>query len=143
MRADTLRLQQPGFDRGNHFLGNLVLQRENIAEFAIIAIGPDVIACGSIDQLRSDPYAVAVLAHAALQHIAHAQFAGHALHVNRFSLVGERRIASDDKKPVEFRQTRDDVFGNTVGEVFLLGVAAHVREWQHGNRRPRTRKFRF
>ena len=34
-----------------------------------------------------------------------------------------------------FDRARDDVFRDAVGEIFLLGVAAHVGERQHGDRR--------
>ena len=33
------------------------------------------------------------------------------------------------------RQRRNDFFDHAVGEVLLLGIAAHVLERQHGDRR--------
>ena len=49
-------------------------------------------------------------------------------------LVDEGRVARDDQQFVEARKLRDDVFGQSVGEEFLLGIAAHVVEGQHGDR---------
>src|SRR6516165_1677945 len=42
-----------------HCLGNLVLYRENVGEVAVITLGPNVIACLGLDQLRGDADAVA------------------------------------------------------------------------------------
>ena len=40
------------------------------------------------------------------------------------------------KNQRSFDRPGDKVLGNAVGEVFLLLVAAHVGEWQHGDRGP-------
>ena len=42
------------------------------------------------------------------------------------ALVGEARVARDHEQPAQPREAGDDVFGDPVGEVLLLGVAAHV-----------------
>jgi hypothetical protein len=47
------------------------------------------------------------------------------------ALVDETRIARDHEQPLDARQTRNDVFDHPVGEILLLGVAAHVLERQH------------
>ena len=39
------------------------------------------------------------------------------------------------QQPGNLRKVGDDVLGNAVGEIFLLGVAGHVGERQHGNNR--------
>ena len=64
-------------------------KREDVGQFAVIAIGPDVVASRGVDQLGGDAHAVAALADAALQHVAHAEFAGDALYVDCLALVGE------------------------------------------------------
>ena len=38
-----------------------------------------------------------------------------------------------DIEPAQFRQRGDDVFADAVGEIFLLRLAAHVDERQHGD----------
>ena len=134
MRADALGLQQLGFDCSDDFPCDLVLQGKDVGQVAVVAVGPDVIAGRGVDQLGGDAHAIAALAHAALQHVTHAEFARDALYVDRLALVGERRIARDDEEPAQLRQTGDDVLGNAVGEIFLLRVAAHVGERQYGDR---------
>src|SRR5206468_10175444 len=38
-------------------------------------------------------------------------------------------------------QVSNDVFTDSVTEIFLFRIAAHVREWQHANRHPLSRGF--
>ncbi len=136
LRADTLGLQELRLDCSDNLPGDFVLQGEDVCQIAVVAVGPDVVIRRGIDQLRGNAHTITALAHAALQHVAHAQFAGDALNVDRLALVGERRIARDDEEPAQLRQTSDDVLGNAVGEIFLLGVATHIGERQHGDRGP-------
>jgi hypothetical protein len=51
------------------------------------------------------------------------------------ALEGEGRITRDDEEPLDAREACDDVFDHTIGEIFLLRIAAHVLEGQHSNRR--------
>ena len=54
-----------------------------------------------LDQLTSDPHPMCCLADAAFEDIAHTEIAADLLYVNRPALVGEARIAGDDKKPAD------------------------------------------
>src|SRR5271165_5986806 len=87
------------------------------------------------DQLLGDPYPITGFPHTAFEHITHAKLSLHLAHVNGLALVGEGRVAGDDEQSARFRQQGDDVFGDAVSEIFLFGIAAHVGEWQHGDRR--------
>ncbi len=51
----------------------LVLQREDVVEVAVVALGPDVVAGIGVDELRRDAHPMAGLAHAALDDVARAQ----------------------------------------------------------------------
>jgi hypothetical protein len=77
--------------------GDLVLHRENIRELPVVAVGPDVIARFGFDQLCGDPDTIAGLSQAALEHIADAEIAPNAFHINRAASVGERGITSDNE----------------------------------------------
>ena len=88
-----------------------------------------------VDQLRCHAYAVGRLADAPFEHIAHAEFFGHGAQVDGFALIGERTVSRNDKQFVEARQLCNDVFGNAVGEVILLRVAAHIDKGQYRNGR--------
>jgi len=49
--------------------------------------------------------------------------------------VRKTRIAGDDEQPPYARECGDDLLDHAVGEIFLLGVAAHILEGQDGDRR--------
>ena len=54
-------------------------------------------------------------------------------HIDRFVSEGEGGVAGDDEEFPKSGELGDDVFGDPVAEIELLGVTAHVREGQHGN----------
>ena len=72
--------------------GDLVLDREDVFEFAVVALGPQVVAARRLDQLAGDAHPRAGLAHAALKDIADAELGADVLHLHRLALVGEHRI---------------------------------------------------
>ena len=84
-------------------VGDLVLYRENIFERAVVAVCPDMVAGGRVDQLRGNAHAIAGLAHAAFEHVAHAELAADLPHVD-VALVGEGRVAGDDEQPARIGQ---------------------------------------
>src|SRR5271165_1900610 len=83
----------------------------------------------SINCGDADP--VAALAHRAFEHVAHAELAPDLFHIDGLALVSEARIAGDDEEPADAAQRGDDLLDHAVGEIFLLGVTAHVGERQH------------
>ena len=133
--ALDLRLLELWRDRADDALGHPVLQLEDVLERAVEAVGPEMGAGRRIDELAGDAHAVRGLAHAAFEHVAHAELAADLPHVDGAALVGEARIAGDHEQPANARQRGDDVLDHAVGEILLLGVAAHVLERQHGDRR--------
>jgi hypothetical protein len=89
----------------------------------------------AVDELRGDPDPRADLAHAPFQDIADVQPTAQLAHLDRPALVGEGRVAGEDEQPGDLREIGDQVLGDTVAEIFLLGIAAHVDERQHRDRR--------
>ena len=126
---------QVQLERVHDLSRELVLNVKDVGQLAVESICPDMSAGERIDQLRRHPDAVSRLSHAALEHIADAEIARDLGNEHRLVLVGEGRVASDHVQLGQFRQVGDDVFGDSVGKIFLLGVAAHVLERQHGDRR--------
>src|ERR1700759_173340 len=80
---------------------HLVLQIEDVGEVAIIAVGPDVNASLSMNELAGDAHPATCLAHAAFQHVAHAKVAGDCADINGPALVGKGAVARDDKERAE------------------------------------------
>jgi hypothetical protein len=118
---------------GREHQGYLVLDRENVVDGAIVPFGPEMRAVRRVDQLRRDPDPGPAPTYAALENITHAKLLRRLADVDRTSFVDEAPIAGDDPKPVELRQSGDDVFNEAIAEILLLGVAAHVLKGQYGN----------
>jgi hypothetical protein len=55
--------------------------------------------------------------------------------VDRLAAVGKGGVARDHRHTAPHREPSQDILGNPVGEVRLLGVVAHVVERQYGDRR--------
>src|SRR5258708_32858510 len=115
-RALSLSLGNGRSDGDRYRLGDLVLDREDIGEIAVVTLGPDVVAGFGLDQLRGDADAVAGFTQAAFEHVAHAKLAPDLLHVHRVTLVSEARVAGDDEQRGVARQRGNDVFGDPVSE---------------------------
>ena len=131
LRAEILRGVKLRLDGGDDGLGDLVLHGEHVGEVAVVALGPEMAAGGDVVELRGDAHAVAALADAAFEHVAHAELVGDLLQVNGLALVDERGVARDHEEPAQLRQRGDDVLADAVGEILLLRIAAHVGEGQH------------
>ena len=94
---------QFGLDGADDGLRHLVLKREDVGELAVVVLGPNMVAGRRVDQLGGDANAISGLAHAALQHVAHAEVAGDLGHVHGLALVCEGRIARDHEEPMNPR----------------------------------------
>src|SRR5258705_12605750 len=84
----------------------------------------------SLDELAGDTDLAASLPDTAFEHVADAQLSSNLLDFDSLALVGEARIARDNEKRFEARERGDDVLDHPIREVFLLGIAGHVLEWQ-------------
>src|SRR5262249_44853842 len=117
---------QPNRQRADDFSRDLVLEGEDVSEIAVISACPDVRAGQGIDQLDRDADSLVDLPHTALDHVAHPQLPSHLGDAYRTALVDEGRVARDDRQSVNLREVRDQVLGQSVGEVLLLGIGAQV-----------------
>ena len=115
--------------------GHLILDGEDVLELAVVSLGPDMPVGLRVDELNGDADAIGDLAHASFENVVHIEFTRDLLHLYRLPLVDEGRIARDDEQIAEARQLGDDVLGKAVGEEFLLRIAAHIGEWENGDRR--------
>src|SRR5215471_2291224 len=118
-------------DRPDNALSYLVLQIEDVVETAIKSICPKMYATSSLDELPRDAHSVCNPANASFQHIAHPEFSSHLLHVDGAPFVCEAGMAGDHEQRFEPRERRRDLLNHSVGEILLLGIAAHVLERQH------------
>ena len=135
--AEQLQLQ------GRHDRqGDLVLQLEDIAHLAVVALRPHLIAIGCVDQLHGDPEAIAGAPDAAVEHAGDAEGLRDSADIDRLALERECRRACSHLQRVNLRQRVQQLFGKAVAEVLVIDVRAHVgerqdRERRHGPRRGR------
>src|SRR5262245_18933826 len=108
--ADTALLGLGDLDRqrSDDVLGDLVLQREDVSHFAVVALGPDVIAGCRIHELGRDPHAIGGALDAAFEHVTHAQLAADVADLHGLALVREDRVAGDHEEPGDLRQRGDE-----------------------------------
>src|SRR6266849_3114034 len=71
---------------------HLVLEVEDIFERAVEAVGPEMRAGFSFDQLHADAHPPTALPDRAFENVADTQLATDALYVDRLAFVGEGRI---------------------------------------------------
>ena len=91
-------------------------------------------AVAGVHEFDLDDQHVAALEHAPDQYGAHAEFDACGYRVNVAAFVTEYGRARHDAQLAELRQVGDDRFGDAVGEIFALRVAASVRQRQDGER---------
>ena len=88
--------QQLEFQRRDDGLGDLVLQREDVVQVAVVALGPEVVVARRLDQLGGDADAPARAPHAALEHVADLQLPRDLRQVDVLALERECGVARDD-----------------------------------------------
>src|SRR6516165_2358856 len=108
---------------------DVVLDRENISQIAVVSIGPKMPATRRIDELRVDPHAIASAADRAFEYRLHAQLLADGANIDRAPLVGKARVACDHPEAGNLGQVGDDVFAYTVREILLLWIPRHIDEW--------------
>ena len=121
LAAEILRSIDLRLDCHHDGVGDLVLHGEHVDQLAIVMFRPDMAAGRGIVELRGDAHAIATLAYAAFDDVAHAELGGDLLDMHRLALVGERRVARDNEEPAQFRQRGDDVLADSVGKIRLVG----------------------
>jgi hypothetical protein len=71
--------------------GDLVLDREYVLEFAVVTLRPKMRLGFAVDELDGHPYPIRSLAHASLDDVVDAEFAGDLLGLDRLFPCGQKR----------------------------------------------------
>src|ERR1700733_3163280 len=95
---------------------------------------PQMISSRGVDKLRGDAHLVAVLAHAALEHCTNVELTRDVGDIRILTLEGEGGRARRDLELRNRGERVQELLGKAVGEIVLLGIAAHVDKRQDGNR---------
>src|SRR5215472_997017 len=128
------RLYSPSYG-GSNRVDNIILQGKDIVQISVVPICPGMTAGKRIDELSGDPHTIAKCANAAFQHELNAEFSPDALHVNVLASVLKGGIARYDEQRAKPRKFGYDILSDSVRQVFLFRVAAHVVKRQYGDRR--------
>ncbi len=126
--------QQGIAQRAHDRAGNLVLHLEKVIERAIVGLRPQVIAGVGPDQLSRDAYRVAGFAYAAFEHVGDVQRPRNIGNRRLFALEVEAGGAGRHAQFGNSREQSDEFLRQTVREVLLVLVLAHVHERQHCDR---------
>jgi hypothetical protein len=120
-------------------LRDLALDREDVLDVAVVALRPQVVVGGGLDQLHVDVHLVAGLLHAALENRGDAELHRDGLEILGLRLVALGRGAGNDLEVADAGQAREDLVLHAAGEVLVGLVLAQVLERQHGDRLGRRR----
>ena len=137
-RPQSLGFDQLNPERIGEARDELHLQLAELAALAVEPVGPDMRAGLGRDELGVDRDLLAEAAHAAFEHIAHAEFAPDLLGVDGLALVGEGGVAGDDETVRQMREIGSEVVGEAIREIVLFLVAVQIFERQHDDREARS-----
>jgi hypothetical protein len=137
LEALVLGCVELGLDRPDDAPGDIILEREEVREFDIVALRPDMTPGRGVGKLRPNAKALARAPDAAVQHVPDAQRPPDLSNVEGLPPVSEGRVARRNEQPAQAREPRDDVLGETVREVLLLDVLGQILERQNGDGRRR------
>ena len=129
-----LRLERVG-----HALRDLALDREDVLQFAVVALRPQVAVVVRVDQLQVDVHLLAGLLHAAFEHGRDTELLGDDLQVRRMARVLRGRRARDHLEVADAGKPSQDLVLHAGREVGVVLVLAEVFERQHGDRLGRSR----
>src|SRR6266850_1474549 len=102
--------QQSYFQRLSDRPGDFLLHSKDIFQFAIEGTRPELNSVRSVHECRYDTHSIALLAHRALQKSAHTQLLTNCFRFLFPVFEAERRAATDDLEPANFRQRCDQFF---------------------------------
>ena len=114
--------------------GDLRLHREDVLQFPVVGVGPDIGAVGGFNQRHRDADPVGGFPHAAFEQVIDAE-----LFADRLAVVGlafelKRGGAPDDFQVRQARERGDEFFRHPIGEIFVRRVAGGINHRQHRDR---------
>src|SRR5918993_4987533 len=87
-----------------------------------------------IHELNGDAYAICLLAQAALQNMVNAQLFANLAEAQIFSFELERGSTTRHVQVLQMYERVDNLLRNTVTEIFLIRVVAHIDKGKYSDR---------
>ena len=126
---------KPDLESRGDGLRDLILHREDVRHLAVVALRPEMKTIGDLDELRRDSDAVARLANTPLENMLDVEPPADLSEFDVLSPEEEGGRAAGDLHAGYVGQHIDDLLGQTVAEILVLLVRAHVGERQYGDGR--------
>ena len=120
-------------DRTRYSARDLRLDLEDVLQLPVEGLAPDL-HTARVDQLRGHAELITRLAYAPLQHVVHTQECADPLDPIVTPLERERGGAPDHIEPGRSCEPIEDLLGDAVAEILIVGVIADVSEGQYGDR---------
>ncbi len=119
-------LNQRCVDVLDHLACDLGLNRKDVVEAFVVAARPDAGGVGHADELRRDAHAAlgtrgTIPTNRSLQHVVHTEVLRNLGRRLPGAVVLHGRVPRDDTDPRHGGQPADDLVGDAVGEVLVLG----------------------
>lgn len=136
-RAVPLRkrvAEQTYLERRRDAARDLVLNREDVRELAVVRSGPKMRVGRDVDELRGDPDVAASSANTAFEHVIDAERGSDRFQIRVSASERERRRAGRHVQAGDVREHVQQLFGDAVAEIVLGGIGADRREGQHRDR---------
>src|SRR5690242_11396176 len=115
-------------------LCDLVLDFEDILEFAVVAFRPNREIGASIDELRSDPQAVPRAAQATAEHESGVQLPTNFRRGDRLIAEGQHGCAGKHTQAFDFEQLGSDVFSHSIAEILIFLHSTQILEIKNCDR---------
>ena len=107
------------------------MQLEDVREFLVVGLGPEVQPIPCIDQVRGDANALACRAHATFEDRTDTQIPRNLADICIATFVSEGGSPCGDLQPLYPDECADQLFSHAIAEVVLRGIAGEIGEGQH------------
>ncbi len=131
LQARHLPWREIGLERPHDPLRQLALDREQVGQFTVESLGPDVGVGPGIDQLGVHPHPVPGAAHRAFENVRDAERFPDLAQVADAAPVLLDRGAADHLQVGDARQAGENVVMHAIGKKGVLAVIAQVFKRQH------------
>ncbi len=111
--------------------GYFLLDCQDVQDFAVILLAPELRARRRIDQIYLNVQGVAQLSHPSHHHRTDIEITTNLLRINLFPLVTESRAAPGDPQPLKLREAVDQALADAIRNVLRVRIGAGIGEGQH------------
>ena len=132
--AQLLVSRELRLERGRNAQRDVGLNGEDIGQLPVIRLHPQMLTGVGIDELCHDAHAFAGMSNTPIQYGGRAQSQPNVFQAVLSLLERHHGSTGNHFQRANFREVRDHIFRDPIGEVFVVRVCAEVLKWQHRDR---------